>query len=85
MSGKPREHLSLLDLLDQPMIEVLLSPDQIYMSENFKLFSRLSGRVDKRVSRSVTAMIQGWKLGASHDPRPDRHRSLGADRPIPAA
>jgi hypothetical protein len=45
----------------------------------------LLGRVDKKVSRSVTAMIQGWKLGASHDPRPDRHRSLGADRPVSAA
>jgi hypothetical protein len=43
------------------------------------------GRVDKGDSQSVTAVIQGWKLGASHDPRPDRHRSLGADRPIPAA
>jgi hypothetical protein len=43
------------------------------------------GRVDKRDSQSVTAMIQGWKLGANHDPRPDRHRSLGADRPVPAA
>ena len=45
----------------------------------------LLGRVDKRDSQSVTAVIQGWKLGASHDPRPDRHRSLGADRPVLAA
>jgi hypothetical protein len=43
------------------------------------------GRLDKRDSQSVIVMIQGWKLGASHDPRPDRHRSLGADRPVPAA
>jgi hypothetical protein len=43
------------------------------------------GRVDKKDSQSAIVMIQGWKLGASHEPRPDRHRSLGADRPIPAA
>jgi hypothetical protein len=43
------------------------------------------GRVDKRNSQSAIVMIQCWKLGASHDPRPDRHRSLGADRPVPAA
>jgi hypothetical protein len=43
------------------------------------------GCVDKRDSQSAITMIQGWKLGASHDPRPDRHRSLGADRPVSAA
>ena len=43
------------------------------------------GRVDKRDSQSAIIMIQGWNLGASHDPRPDRHRSLGADRPVSAA
>jgi hypothetical protein len=47
--------------------------------------TRCLGRVDKRDSQSATVMIQGWKLGANHDPRPDRHRSLGADRPVPAA
>jgi hypothetical protein len=47
--------------------------------------SETLGRVDKWDSQSAIAMIQGWKLGASHDPRPDRHRSLGADRPVPAA
>jgi hypothetical protein len=45
----------------------------------------LLGRVDKKDSQSAIVMIQGWKLGANHEPRPDRHRSLGADRPIPAA
>jgi ATP-dependent DNA helicase RecG len=34
--------MSLLDILDRPPIEALYSPDQIYESEDFQLFSRLT-------------------------------------------
>lgn len=53
---KPGENkqMSLLDLLERPSIESLLSPDQIYDSDDYTLFSRLTE--DHRFERKSAAV-----------------------------
>jgi len=59
MTQEDRAQMSLLDLLEQPPIEALLSPDQIYLTEDPGLFSRLTE--DKRFERKA-AKVQSKDL-----------------------
>jgi hypothetical protein len=55
------------------------------MPEHALMSDIVRGSGDKGESHSAIAGFQGWVLGASHDPRPDRQRGIGADGAVPAS
>lgn len=62
---------SLLDLLDRPPIEAMLTPDQIYESDDYKLFSRLieDARFDRKSAsiqpKDLAKYLSGFGNGPS--------------------
>lgn len=67
------EQLSLLDLLERPPIEALYSPEQIYDSSDFKLFSRLTEdqRFDRKSAKVQPKELAKYLSGFGNGPSVD--------------
>lgn len=73
MTRDDQGQLSLLDLLEKPPIEALYSPDQIYESDDVKLFSRITEdhRFDRKSAKAQPKELAKYLSGFGNGPSVD--------------